>query len=88
MFSTEKEIQGNIKKRQYAHLSILSAINLLVLEVKNKHIESALIVVSGKFVYGTDKIQKLSPSAPKSRTGRLPIITFGGMIINRKLSIN
>ncbi|AGG05496.1 hypothetical protein H175_328p163 (plasmid) [Bacillus thuringiensis serovar thuringiensis str. IS5056] len=47
-----------------------------------------MIVVGGKIVYGTDKIQKLSPSAPKARTGRLPIITFGGMIINRKLSIN
>lgn len=35
-----------------------------------------MIVVGGKIVYGTDKIQKLSPSAPKARTGRLPIITF------------
>ncbi len=77
-FSAEEEIKGQIKKGQYADLSILSANYFCVSDEEIKRIESVLTVVGGKIVYGVAEFQKLSPPAPKASPDWAPYNYFWG----------
>ena len=77
-FSGEETKKGAIMPGQLADLSALTADYFSVSEEEIKRIESALTIVDGKIVYGTEEFTSVSPPPLPIAPDWSPVAAYGG----------